>query len=579
MAKTKGSKKSSAGLKKLRSEIGNGLNTFSMHASSESAISMIRAVDSELAAQSHTRFAGGPTIADLDPETAAKRFLRQALASKSVRGFTVSKTAAPNVDFIGLGTETIPLTGTVTVKFRQTVNNIPIYGSLVTVELDKGNRLLGLNSAIGEPAVSPVAKISPAGAADAVGKYGTYRKNLRDVVPRQYFYYDADASKWRLVYILEDVRVTAPKTDTHPLRQRWMDYVVDAHTGKVVSALPRTADMAAVDETAVDGLGKSRKITVESTGEKKLMKNSALNIQTFDFKYRDPDVQESLLPGKPISKPPKWTKTAVSAHANATAVADFLRSVLKRNNIDNKGGPMNSSINCLVVGESEPGKVWRNAFWNGQQMVYGQVRYNGSLLSIAVDLDVVTHEMFHGVTDKSSRLEYAKQSGALNESYSDIIGVIVMNFGEPDTGKWNWKLGERLDTDGRPFRDMSDPTSLGQPAHMKDYVNLPATYSGDFGGVHINSGIHNFAAYKILTAKNGAGKPALTPSEVAAVFYLADTQRLSRTSQFSDSRRAVADSALSLFANLPLSQKKIKLKAIDDAFDAVGIKGTRVVVH
>src|SRR5262245_62587321 len=102
------------------------------------------------------------------------------------------------------------------------------------------------------------------------------------------------------------------------------------------------------------------------------MRNSALNVQTFDFGFRDPLAQNNLLPGKPIASPPKWEATAVSAHANASAVAEFLRKVLKRNNIDNKGGAMNSCVTCLVVQDSPPGKVWRNAFWYGQQQVYGQ---------------------------------------------------------------------------------------------------------------------------------------------------------------------------------------------------------------
>jgi Zn-dependent metalloprotease len=550
-----------------------------MHAANKAATPMINAVGAELAEQPHLGFAGGPTLADLDHETAAQRYVRQALASKSVSGFAVSKTAGPDVSFKSLGTETIPLTGTVTVKFRQTLNNIPIYGSLVTVELGKDNSLVGLSSAIGEPTqVNPVAKVSPADATSAVKKYGGSQKDLDKVVPRIYFYYDETAGKWRLAYIFEDVRVTPSRGKAQGLRERLMDYVVDAHTGKVVAELPRYAHMAVVDESAKDGLGVLRKFTVESSGNKKLMRNSALNVQTFDFSFRDPDVQSRSLPGKPIVSPPNWKAEAVSAHANACAVAEFFRTVLRRNNIDNKGGPMNSSINCLVVGESEPGNVWRNAFWDGKQMVFGQVKFNGSLLSISVALDVVMHEMFHGVTDNESRLEYARQSGALNESYSDIFGVIVANFNKPDTSKWNWKLGERLDTRGRPFRDMSNPSSLGQPDNMKNYRKLPVTEAGDWGGVHINSGIHNFAAYKMLTAKDAAGKPALKPKEVAAILYLANTQRLSRTSQFSDSRRAVVDSALSLFMNLPVSQKRVKLGAIDDAFDAVGIKGTRVVV-
>ena len=220
-----------------------------------------------------------------------------------------------------------------------------------------------------------------------------------------------------------------------------MDYFVDAQSGKLISELPRSAHMGAVEETVADALGAARKIVVEADGAKRLMRNAALNVQTFDFTFRDPQTQNSLLPGKPVGNPPKWTVTAVSAHANATVVAEFLRTVLKRNNIDNKGGPMNSSINCLVVEDSEPGKVWRNAFWDGKQMVYGQVQFKGSLLSICADLDVVAHEMFHGVTDNTSRLQYAKQSGALNESYSDIFGVIVANFSKAKIDDWNWSSG------------------------------------------------------------------------------------------------------------------------------------------
>jgi Zn-dependent metalloprotease len=572
-------KKSTPSSRKRRSNGGNGLKAFSMHATSESGAKMISAVGSEIDAQPTLGFAGSPTVAELDPETAAQRYLQQALASDSVRSFTVAKSVAPETDFKSLGAETIPLTGTVTIKFRQRMNKVPIYGSLVTVELGKDNSLISMNSAIGEPTgVSAVAKASPADAIAAIKNYGDSKKNLDNAVPRVYFYYDQGAQKWRLVYVLEDIPITPPKGKAQGITPRLMDYIVDAQTGKVILELPRSAHMAAMTDTALDGIGVSRTITVDSNGAKRLLRNAALNVQTFDFGFKDPEVQTPLLPGKAIANPPKWTPTSVSAHANATAVAEFLHTVLGRNNIDNNGGPMNSSINCVVVRDSEGPKVWRNAFWDGKQMVYGQVQFNGGLLSICVDLDVVAHEMFHGVTDNTSRLEYQTQSGALNESYSDIFGVIVANFSNPDASSWNWKLGQRLDTNGRPFRDMSNPTSLGQPGHMRDFKKLPVTRNGDYGGVHINSGIHNFAAYKILTAKDTSGNPALTPAETTQVFYLADTQRLSATSQFSDSRRAVADSALTLFRNLPLAQKKLKLAAIDDAFDAVGIPGTRVKV-
>jgi Zn-dependent metalloprotease len=307
-------------------------------------------------------------------------------------------------------------------------------------------------------------------------------------------------------------------------------------------------------------------------GKQKLLYDSQRNVQTFDFNFQDPQLQGTNLPGNELKNPPSpWPPAAVSAHANATAVAEFLRNVVKRNNIDNHGGAMNSSINCVVKRESQDGKQWFNAFWNGKQMVYGQRKDGSELMSLSVDLDVVGHEMFHGVTEFTARLEYVSQSGALNESYSDIFGVIIANLANPDVQTWKWEIGEGLSPTGKPFRNLKDPTLFGQPDNMKSYKRLPETEKGDWGGVHLNSGIHNRAAYLILSATDSAGHPALTPHEVAAVFYLALTQQLSRTSQFTDSRRGALLAARTLFRTLPSAERTEKLGAIEKAFTAVGI--------
>jgi bacillolysin/neutral peptidase B len=205
-------------------------------------------------------------------------------------------------------------------------------------------------------------------------------------------------------------------------------------------------------------------------------------------------------------------------------------------------------------------------------MVYGQVLRGTELRSLAANLDVVAHEMFHGVTDHTSRLEYAFQSGALNESYSDIFGTIVANWGNEDPRTWDWLLGERLLPGDQPFRDLSDPPRFGQPAHMDDFRVLPYSRAGDWGGVHVNSGIHNKAAFLMLTAEDDAGTLILAPAEVAAVFYLALTQRLARTSQFADSRHHVVASARTLLRTLPPDERRRKVDAIRAAFDAVGIE-------
>jgi Zn-dependent metalloprotease len=107
---------------------------------------------------------------------------------------------------------------------------------------------------------------------------------------------------------------------------------------------------------------------------------------------------------------------------------------------------------------------------------------------------------------------------------------------------------------------------------MDQFRVLPNTRAGDWGGVHTNSGIHNKAAFNLFTAQNDDGTPKLGSAEVVAVFYLALTQRLSRTSQFTDSRRAVVASAQTLFRTLPMDQLSSKIAAVEGAFDAVGIR-------
>ena len=119
---------------------------------------------------------------------------------------------------------------------------------------------------------------------------------------------------------------------------------------------------------------------------------------------------------------------------------------------------------------------------------------------------------------------------------------------------------------------MSDPALQGQPKHMKNFERATRPYndSNDYGWVHHNSGIHNYAAYKIMTSKAG-GKYLFTRRQLAAIFYIALTAHLSRTSQFSDSRRAVVLATRSLFRNKRADYLAQRVKAVEDGFTAAGI--------
>jgi Zn-dependent metalloprotease len=512
-----------------------------------------------------------------DPEATARQCLENALAGAK-RTSKADATDPGPPEFKSLGAEAVPLTGTTMVKFRQAFNKIPVYGSLVTVEIDRKNRCLGINSSLGTPkGVRHIAKIAPEKVLAVAAKASGQPRSQLTNTPQLHYYFHPDDGTWRLAYIVENVRQRKRK----PLADGGgdallKDYVVDAHSGRLLAALPRTSTMASVKERALDGRHTQRLIVVEKkSGGRRELRDAVLNVTTYDFGFKDPSRQSRLLPGAIAAAPPTpWAVEAVAAHANGAEVARFLRAVLKRNNIDNRGGEMISSVNCWDrVDGVWPAREWKNAFWNETQMVYGQVKFpDGSFYSIANMLDVVGHEMFHGVTDHTARLEYRTQPGALNESYSDIFGTIIANFRKP-IGRWQWDIGTGFDGRGTVLRSMKDPTRHDQPKLMRDFITAspPYTYDrNDYGHVHDNSGIHNFAAYRVMTARS-AGKYVFKARELAALFYVALTQHLSRTSLFIDSRRAVIQAATTLFRNSAKGTRNRKIRAVEDGFAAAGI--------
>jgi Zn-dependent metalloprotease len=155
---------------------------------------------------------------------------------------------------------------------------------------------------------------------------------------------------------------------------------------------------------------------------------------------------------------------------------------------------------------------FQNAFWDGQQMVFGE--------GLAAD-DVTAHELAHGVTQATANLAYLFQSGAINEGLSDFWGEIVdqNNGSDDDTDENRWKIGEG--TSIGVIRDMADPTSLGQPDRMTSdlWDDDPALW--DNGGVHTNSGVFNKAAYLMVDGGsfNGYDIRGLGPAKSAKIVW------------------------------------------------------------
>ena len=189
------------------------------------------------------------------------------------------------------------------------------------------------------------------------------------------------------------------------------------------------------------------------------------------------------------------------------ATRDFFRTVFERDSIDDKG--------MRLDGYVHRGRRYNNAFWDGQEMVFGDG--DGVMFSdFTGSLDVTGHELAHGVTEFSAGLEYHNQSGALNESISDVFGSLVKQWASRQSAEdADWLIGADIFTPGTArdaLRSLKAPGTaydddeMGadpQPAHMNDYVQLDDTEEDDNGGVHINSGIPNHAFYLTATGIGG----------------------------------------------------------------------------
>lgn len=244
-------------------------------------------------------------------------------------------------------------------------------------------------------------------------------------------------------------------------------------------------------------------------------------------------------------------QTEISAHYNGGLAYEYFNNKFGRNAIDDNGGNIISIVNV----SDRDGSSMGNAFWNGVAMFYGNG--DSAFKPLGRGLDVAGHELSHGVIQNTANLEYQGESGALNESFADIFGAMI--------DRDDWLIGEDVvNASAFPsgaLRSLQDPhngantndyNSGWQPRHYNERF----TGSQDNGGVHINSGIPNFAFFKFATA---VGKET-----AENVYYRALTTYLTRSSQFVDCRNAVVRAAEDI-GNASV------VAAANTAFDEVGI--------
>ena len=270
----------------------------------------------------------------------------------------------------------------------------------------------------------------------------------------------------------------------------------------------------------------------------------------------------SNLPGTVVRKEGEVPSADVAvneAYDGSGVTYDLFNDVYQRNSIDANGMRLDSTVHYR--------QGYDNAFWDGEQMVYGDGDENipvGERLfnRFTIAIDIIGHELTHGVTQFEAKLQYFQQSGALNESMSDVFGSLVKQYQlQQIASEADWVIGAGLLTEnvnGVGIRSMKAPGTayddpvLGkdpQPAHMKDYVNTLS----DNGGVHINSGIPNFAFYNIAMELGG-----FAWERAGQIWYVTLRDKLDANSKFQDCANMTYQTAAELFGAGSIEQQAVK---------------------
>lgn len=267
-------------------------------------------------------------------------------------------------------------------------------------------------------------------------------------------------------------------------------------------------------------------------------------------------------------------RAGVDAHYGAAKTYDYYLNVHSRNGIDGAGGPgtttaaANSSIGLIVsrVHFGSSGR-YNNAFWYNNQMSYGDG--DGTTFTPLTTIDICGHEMTHGVTERTANLTYSNESGALNESMSDVFGAMVEAYADGAVTADTWKIGEDAytpGTSGDALRRMDNPNAVGDP----DHYSLRYTGTADSGGVHTNSSIGNHAFYLIAAGGtnrvSGVTVTGIGTSDAARIWYRALTSYMTSSTNYAGARTATLNAASAIFG-----ASSAQYNAVATGWCAVGV--------
>jgi bacillolysin len=332
-----------------------------------------------------------------------------------------------------------------------------------------------------------------------------------------------------------------------------MVMMIDAKTGGIIEAFD---GLMTVSGSGVDEFGVTRTMEVSGSGSNFTMVDTTRttkNVTTNNAKTAKSD--GSVCNASSATGP--WDKSCVSAHYFAEVVYDYYKQVHNRTSIDNNNMRMFSVVHY--------GVNYANAFWGSQKMTYGDGD-GKQLLNLTRGLDVIAHEMTHGVTESTSKLGYTNgtQNGGMNEAMSDIFGALAEHWAQPHPVK-NWQIGEDVagpSLPGGALRFMDVPSKDGRSIeHAK---NMTSTID-----VHLSSGVPNNAMYLMTVGgTNKVSKISVNSGigwdKAGKVMYLTQTSYL----KSSDNFLQFANANLSSAKQLGLSQNEQNI--IECAWIAVG---------
>ena len=361
---------------------------------------------------------------------------------------------------------------------------------------------------------------------------------------------DANSNKYRFVWVF-DIYAHDPMSRA--------DYYIDAQNGAIIFVNDKIMHSDSLGSAATKFSGTKPITTDYHNGSFRLREVGRGNgVETYDMNQgtnygNAVDFNDSDNYWNNVNA--QKDEVAGDAHWGMEMTYDYYMSEHNRNSIDGNGFKLKGYVHY--------DNNYANAFWNGQYMTFGD---GNSSWQPLVALDIVGHEITHGLTSNTCDLDYSNESGAMNEAYSDIFGTSIEFFGKPTTA--NWLIGEDI---GSPLRSMSNPKSKGDPDtyHGTNYYLGTA----DNGGVHTNSGVLNHWFY--LTAAGGQGINdnndtfnviGVGVDTAANIAFRTLTVYLVNTSNYADCRFYSIQSAMDLYGSCSPA-----VRATTSAFYAVGI--------